>query len=88
VTRREVTVQNELGLHLRSAGAFVRMASRFRSQIRVATPTLPPVDGKSILGLVTLGATPGSTLIISADGPDEAEAVETLVGLVTEHFGE
>jgi phosphocarrier protein HPr len=88
VTRREVTVENEKGLHLRSAGTFVQLASRFRAQIWVATPALPAVDGKSILGLVTLGATVGSTLIISAEGPDEAEAVETLAGLVGERFGE
>jgi phosphotransferase system HPr (HPr) family protein len=88
VTRREVVVENELGLHLRSAGAFVRTASRFKSQIQVGTFEVPPVDGKSILGLVTLGAAPGVTLVITAEGPDEAEAVTALVGLVSAHFGE
>ncbi len=88
MTRREVVVCNQLGLHLRSAGAFVRVASRFRSHIRVATPGISPVDGKSILGLVTLGAAVGSTLIISADGADEAEAIGALVALVEGRFGE
>ena len=88
MTRRDVVVQNELGLHLRSAGTFVRTASRFQSQIRVATPALPPVDGKSILGLVTLGAAPGVTLTITAEGPDEVEAVRTLSELVSARFGE
>jgi phosphocarrier protein HPr len=86
--RREVTILNELGLHLRSAGSFVRTASRFTSQIRVGTATVTPVDGKSILGLLTLGAAPGTTLIISVEGPDEAAAMEALVGLVENRFGE
>jgi phosphocarrier protein len=88
VTRREAVIRNELGLHLRSAGTFVRKASRFRSQIRVGTDAVPPVDGKSILGLVTLGAIAGSTLVITADGPDEEEAARALVELVEARFGE
>jgi phosphotransferase system HPr (HPr) family protein len=88
VTRREVLVRNDLGLHLRSAGMFVRAAARFQSQIRVSTPSVPPVDGKSILGLVTLGAALGTTLCISADGPDEDEAVRVLAELVEQRFGE
>jgi phosphotransferase system HPr (HPr) family protein len=86
--QRQTTVVNELGLHLRSAGMFVRTASKFTSLIRVGTPTVAPVDGKSILGLVTLGATAGSTLLISADGADENEAIEALVALVEGRFGE
>lgn len=88
MTRQEAVVRNELGLHLRSAGNFVRTAARYKSQIRVATPGMPPVDGKSILGLVTLGAAPGTTLVISAEGPDEQEAVRALIELVEVHFGE
>jgi phosphocarrier protein HPr len=88
VTRREVIVCNELGLHLRSAGAFVRIASKFKAQIRVSTPGVNPVDGKSILGLVTLGAAMGSALVLSADGADEAEAMRALVELVEGRFGE
>jgi len=86
--QRQTTVVNELGLHLRSAGMFVRTASKFTSLIRVGTPAVAPVDGKSILGLVTLGATVGSTLLISADGADENEAIEALVALVEGRFGE
>jgi phosphotransferase system HPr (HPr) family protein len=88
MTVREVVVRNALGLHLRSAGTFVRTAARYTSHIRVATPGMPPVDGKSILGLVTLGAAPGTTLVISAEGADEKEAIGALVELVETHFGE
>ena len=88
MTRREVAVRNTLGLHLRSAGQFVRTAARYKSSIKVATPEIAAVDGKSILGLVTLGAVLGSTLIITAEGPDEVEAVEALAALVGAGFGE
>lgn len=88
MTRREVTIRNELGMHLRSAGTFVRTASRFKSLIRVGTATTAAVDGKSILGLATLGAPCGTVLVVSAEGPDEAEAVDALVALVDAGFGE
>jgi len=88
MTRVEVEIRNELGLHLRAAGTFVRTASRFESQIRVATEGIGAVDGKSILGLVTLGTAQGAVLEISADGPDEAEAIRALVELVESRFGE
>ncbi len=88
MTRREVTIRNELGMHLRSAGAFVRIAAKFKAQIRVATPEVGAVDGKSILGLVTLGASRGCALFITADGPDEVEAADALAALVNDGFGE
>jgi phosphocarrier protein len=81
-------IVNELGLHLRSAGSFVRIASRFKSQIRVGTASVQAVDGKSILGLLTLGAVPGTPLLLCVDGPDEAEAIEALMALVENRFGE
>lgn len=88
MTRAEVEICNELGLHLRAAGTFVRTASRFKSQIRVGTEGIGAVDGKSILGLVTLGTAQGAVLEISADGPDEAAAIQALVELVQNRFGE
>jgi phosphocarrier protein HPr/phosphocarrier protein len=88
MTQRQVTIPNELGMHLRSAGTFVRTASRFQSQVRVGTPGAPAVDGKSILGLATLGAPRGTLLVISTDGPDEIEAADALAALVSAGFGE
>jgi phosphocarrier protein HPr/phosphocarrier protein len=88
MTRGEARIRNTLGLHLRSAGAFVRMAARFKASIKVATPEAAPVDGKSILGLATLGATQNTLLRITADGPDEREAVRQLVALVQRGFDE
>jgi len=85
VTAREVTVVNTLGLHARAAARFVRLASRFSSQIRV-TRGGRTMDGKSILGLLLLAAARGSVVTITAEGADETEAVALLCGLVEQGF--
>ena len=88
MTRGQTRIRNELGLHLRSASNFVRLASKFQAKILVATPEVGAVDGKSILGLATLGAAQGTELVITAEGPDEAEAVRALVELIELRFHE
>ena len=84
---RSVVVTNPLGLHARAAARFVHMATRFTSQIRVARDG-KVMDGKSIMGILLLAAARGTTLTISADGPDEASAVDSLIELVESGFGE
>lgn len=79
------TVVNTLGLHARAAARFVALASRFRSQVRV-TRGSRTTDGKSILGLLLLAAARGAILVISADGPDEQEALEALGALTARGF--
>jgi len=76
---------NSLGLHARAAARFVGLASRFESQIRVAVGDRV-MDGKSILGLLLLSAARGTTLTISADGPDAEAAVTALAALATRGF--
>jgi phosphocarrier protein HPr len=85
VTSRQVKVVNALGLHARAAARFVGVAGRFRSQIRV-TRGQRTMDGKSILGLLLLAAARGTELTITAEGPDEADAVGALVALVERGF--
>ena len=87
MVRREVEICNRLGLHARAAARFVHTASRFRSQIQIERNG-QTVDGKSILGLLLLAATQGSTLLIEATGDDENEAADALCALVAERFGE
>jgi phosphocarrier protein len=82
---RQVQVVNALGLHARAAARFVRLASSFQSQIRV-TRGARTMDGKSILGLLLLAAARGSTIQISADGQDEAEALAALCALAERGF--
>ena len=81
MTARQVRVVNPLGLHARAAAKFVGVAGRFRSQIHV-TRGQRTMDGKSILGLLLLAAARGSELTITAEGPDEADAIAALVSLV------
>lgn len=84
---RSVEVSNPLGLHARAAARFVHLAARFTSQIRVARDA-KVMDGKSIMGILLLAAARGTTLTISAEGPDEAHAVQSLIELVQSGFGE
>jgi phosphocarrier protein HPr len=84
---RSVEVINALGLHARAAARFVHLATRFNSQIRVSRES-KVMDGKSIMGILLLAAARGTTLTISADGPDEMNAVDSLVQLVESGFGE
>jgi phosphocarrier protein len=84
---RSVEVTNALGLHARAAARFVHLATRFSSQIRVSRDS-KVMDGKSIMGILLLAAARGTRLTISADGPDEATAVDSLVELVESGFGE
>lgn len=83
----EVTICNRLGLHARAAARFVHVAQGFRSRITVAHEARR-VDGKSILGLLTLAAARGSRLVLSADGGDEVLALVALQGLIERHFEE
>jgi phosphocarrier protein len=87
MTKRAVTVVNQLGLHARAAARFVHLAARYRSQVRVARDA-KVMDGKSIMGILLLAAGRGTIITISADGPDEIEAVAALAHLVETGFGE
>jgi phosphocarrier protein len=84
---RSVTVTNQLGLHARAAARFVHLAAKYESQIRVGRDA-KVMDGKSIMGILLLAAARGTTITITADGPDEAAAVAALCGLVEAGFGE
>jgi phosphocarrier protein len=83
----EVRVVNSLGLHARAAARFVKLASSFRSQVRVSRGGRT-TDGKSILGLLLLAAARGTTLTIAADGSDADAAVAALAELTSRGFEE
>jgi phosphocarrier protein len=82
-----IPIQNALGLHARAAAKFVHTAGAFKAHIRVARGERE-VDGKSIMGLLLLAAARGSAIRISADGPDEREAIAALCALVERRFDE
>ncbi len=87
MTRRQVQICNRLGLHARAAARFVHTAARFEARITAGRDGRV-MDGKSILGILLLGASRGTTIEITAEGGDEEEAVEALVALVESRFGE
>jgi phosphocarrier protein len=83
----DVAILNPLGMHARAAAKFVHTAGAFQSRVRVARGDRE-VDGKSIMGLLLLAAAQGSSIRISADGPDEAQAIAALCALIDRHFDE
>lgn len=83
--KKQVKVVNAQGLHARPADMVARCAGRFESQIELVKGN-EPVDGKSILSLLTLAAEQGTLLSISAVGPDADEAVEALAALFEQGF--
>ena len=87
---RTVSIRNALGMHARAAARFVHAAGAFESRISVTREDRGDrqVDGKSILGLLLLAAARGVAIRITADGPDEAEALGALSRLVETGFGE
>ena len=87
MTEEEVQVGTRLGLHARAAAKFVHVANGFLSRITVSKDTTR-VDGKSILGLLTLAAGRGSRLRLGAEGEDAPAALRALVELVRGKFGE
>lgn len=87
VARRQVTISNALGLHMRPAGEFARLASGFASTVTVVYNGRQH-NGKSILDLTSLAAECGTTLDLEARGPDAEAAIAALSGLVLARFHE
>ncbi len=83
-----VTVSNKLGMHARPAMLLAEVAGKFSSSITVSHDAHDPVDAKSIMQLMLLAATKGTTLHISADGDDANEAVQELESLIKADFNE
>lgn len=84
---RDVTIINQLGLHARAATRLVNCASEFDAEILIRKGPRA-VNGKSIMGVLTLAASTGTELTIEADGNDEQLAVAAVVELIKDRFGE
>src|SRR5438046_4932510 len=84
---KESSIVNRLGLHGRPAAMFVRIASRYRSEIWVEKEG-EEVNGKSIMGLMMLAAGQGSKLRIRCEGPDADQAIEEIEELINARFNE
>ena len=84
---KEITIINRLGLHARPAAMFVRISSRYRSEVWVEKEG-EQINGKSIMGLMMLAAGQGSKLTIRCEGPDADKAMEELEELIRKKFNE
>lgn len=87
MTELEVTIRNRLGLHTRPAATVVKLASKFKSDFFIYKDGME-INGKSIIGVMTLAAEQGSTMVLRFDGPDEAEASEAMRDLFDRGFDE
>lgn len=83
----ELRIINRLGLHARAAAKFVSLASTFASEVQLEREGRK-VNGKSIMGVMMLAASQGTTLTLTVDGKDENEAARQLTDLVNDYFGE
>lgn len=87
MTEKKVLIKNKLGLHARAAVKLMNLSNRFASSVRIEKDG-NEVDGKSILGILTLAAIQGSEITMKITGPDEEAALKALVALVDAKFQE
>jgi phosphocarrier protein len=84
---KEFEITNRLGLHARAAAQLVHLANRFASEIRILKNGVD-VNAKSIMGVLMLAAPKESRIVVRADGPDAAQAIEAIGQLIEKKFGE
>ncbi len=84
---KEVTIRNKAGLHTRPAAAIVKLAAKFKSDFYIEKDEMV-INGKSIIGVMTLAAEQGSKLILRFDGPDEEQASSAMTELFERGFDE
>ncbi len=87
MVERSVEVLNAHGIHARPAAEIVKIAAKFSANITIIRDDLE-VNGKSIMGVMMLGAECGAIIVLRAEGDDEAAAVDALAALVATRFGE
>jgi phosphocarrier protein len=87
MTKREIRIINELGIHARPAGMIANTASRFASDIKIVKDRME-VNAKSIMGIMTLAAGKGTSIIVITNGADEADALAAILDLFARKFDE
>ena len=85
--KKNFLIINKLGLHARASALFVKTASRFAAEVKLNKEGIE-VNGKSIMGIMMLAASKGTTVSLSVEGADEEEALQTIGELITNGFGE
>jgi phosphocarrier protein len=84
---RDLEIVNKRGLHARASARFVSLVAGFQSEITVAKDGVT-VGGSSIMGLMMLAASPGCSIHVTAEGEDAEQAMQAIVDLVADRFGE
>jgi len=84
---KKAKIINKLGLHARAAAKFVKIANRFESSVKIEKDGVV-VDGKSILGILTLAAVRGTQIKLNVSGKDEQATLKALVNLIENKFEE
>jgi phosphocarrier protein len=87
MTSKTVTIKNRAGIHARPAALIVNTANQYESEIFLEKDSMR-INSKSIMGIITLGASYKSSISIMAEGPDEGEAVEAIAKLFENRFEE
>ena len=85
--QREVEIINKLGLHARASAKLTQLAAKYQCDVFMARNTRK-VNAKSIMGVMMLAAGRGAKITLETDGPDEEEAMDALVALIGDYFGE
>ena len=85
--QREVEIINKLGLHARASAKLTQLAGRYQSDVQMSRNGRK-VNAKSIMGVMMLAAGKGSKVMIEIEGPDESDAMEAIVTLIGDYFGE
>ena len=85
--QKEFLIINKLGLHARASALLVKTASRFSSEVKLARDGIE-VNGKSIMGIMMLAAPKGTTVRLTVEGGDEADAMHTIGEIIANGFGE
>jgi phosphocarrier protein HPr len=87
MVKQEVEIINKLGLHARASTKLTQTASQYKSEVWLERNNRR-VNAKSIMGVMMLAASKGSKVVVEATGPDEAAALEALLALINNRFGE
>ncbi len=85
--QREVEIVNKLGMHARASAKLTQLAGRYQSDVQMSRNGRK-VNAKSIMGVMMLAAGKGSKVLIEIEGPDESDAMDAIVALIGDYFGE
>ena len=87
MVRAEIEIANKLGLHARASAKLTQIAGSYSSEVRLEKGPRR-INAKSIMGVMMLAAGKGSTIVVETDGDDEQQALEAILKLIADKFGE